>query len=318
MTAISEAKAGAVMDARAEAVVETVDDVRRIETEMGVNRPALERIKERLIALATRTELFPEASFPVAGGLGEVYRLAEDADHRFALYASAGVPGKAAPPHDHTTWAVIAGVYGEEHNVFYERTEDRSATGRGSLRKTGELTIVKGNACSLSADDFHTIEIRSNRPALHLHMYGMSLEHLPERITFAGATGRYFVYPPATGIAAPVVSPQEVRDMRRDGGEMAFLDVREEGVFSEEGHPFFACAAPLSRLELMIGDLVPRPLTRIVLYDSEDGLADRAAAKLAYRGYRNIAVMAGGARGWQAAGFELFTRLTLFLQSPIQ
>ena len=43
-----------------------------------------------------------------------------------------------------------------------------------------------------------------------------------------------------------VVSAQEVRAMLRDGGEMALLDVREEGVFSEQGHPFFANSLPLS------------------------------------------------------------------------
>src|SRR5947199_9310116 len=83
----------------------------------------------------------------------------------------------------------------------------------------------------------------------------------------------------------PLVSPQEVRAMLKDGGEMALLDVREEGVFSEQGHPFFANSVPLSRLELMSSDLVPRKLTRIVIYDGGpgapdgEGLADRAAAK---------------------------------------
>src|SRR3954471_12488427 len=107
---------------------------------------------------------------------------------------------------------------------------------------------------------------------------------------------------------AATVAPQEVRAMLRDGGEMALLDVREEGVFSEQGHPFFANSLPLSRLELMIRDLVPRKLTRIVVHDGgEEGLADRAATKLALMGYRDIAVMAGGSRAWAAAGFELFT-----------
>ena len=101
--------------------------------------------------------------------------------------------------------------------------------------------------------------------------------------------------------------------MLRDGGEMALLDVREEGVFSEEGHPFFANSLPLSRLELMIRDLVPRQLARIVVYDGgpgefdAEGLADRAATRLALMGYRNLAVMAGGARAWAAAGYQLFT-----------
>jgi rhodanese-related sulfurtransferase len=106
---------------------------------------------------------------------------------------------------------------------------------------------------------------------------------------------------------APRVSPEAVRTMLDDGGELAFLDLREEMVFSDEGHPFFACSLPLSRLELLVRDLVPRRGTRIVLYDGEDGLSDRAAAKLAQIGYRDVAVMAGGAKGWEAAGYQLFT-----------
>jgi rhodanese-related sulfurtransferase/predicted metal-dependent enzyme (double-stranded beta helix superfamily) len=300
---------GAIMDARAAAVAETITAIRGIEREMGVTPAALDRIREKLIALATRTELFPETSFPVPPGKpGKAYRLAEDPNHRFALYASAGAPGRAAPPHNHTTWAVIAGVYGEEHNVFYCRTDDRSVSGEGRLERTHELTVVRGNACTLMPDDFHTIETRGPNAGLHLHMYGMSLEHLPERITLAQESGgKYWVYPPNPGIGTPIVSPVEVRAMLQDGGEMALLDLREEGVFSEEGHPFFANSLPLSRLELMIRDLVPRQSARVVVYDGgDDGLADRAATKLALMGYRNLAVMAGGARAW-AAAYQLFT-----------
>src|SRR6266566_8170604 len=310
MVVTSESGPGAIMDARAAAVAETVAAIRGIEREMGVTPAALEQIREKLIALASRTELFPEASFPVPSGKpGRGYRLAEDADHRFALYASAGAPGRAAPPHNHTTWAAIAGVYGEEHNVFYRRADDRSVPGEGRLERTHELTVVRGNACTLMPDDFHTIETRGPRPGLHLHMYGMSLEHLPERITFAQESGgKYWVYPPNPGIAMPLVPPEEVRAMLKDGGEMALLDVREEGVFSEEGHPFFANSLPLSRLELIVRDLAPRQRTRMVVYDGGDeNLAERAAATLTRMGYRDVAVMAGGARGWAAAGYELFT-----------
>ena len=109
-------------------------------------------------------------------------------------------------------------------------------------------------------------------------------------------------------MASRVLSPEDVRAMLRDGDEIALLDVREEGVFSEEGHPFFANSVPLSRLELMIRDLVPRRGTRIVVLDGGDeGLAERAAAKLERMGYGNVAVMAGGSKAWAAAGFELFT-----------
>src|ERR1700693_3041730 len=91
---------------------------------------------------------------------------------------------------------------------------------------------------------------------------------------------------------APIVSAGDVRAMLKDGGEIALFDVREEGVFSEEGHPFFANSLPLSRLELMVRPLVPRALTRIVVLDGGDeDLAERAAAKLRAMGYGNVAVM---------------------------
>src|SRR3954468_2740407 len=95
-------------------------------------------------------------------------------------------------------------------------------------------------------------------------------------------------------MANRVLSPEDVKAMLRDGDEIALLDVREEGVFSEEGHPFFANSVPLSRLELMIRDLVPRRGTRIIVLDGgDDHLAGRAAAKLARIGYGNVAVMTG-------------------------
>src|SRR5690349_12588764 len=89
-------------------------------------------------------------------------------------------------------------------------------------------------------------------------------------------------------------------------GELALLDAREQGVHYR-GHPFFACAAPLSRLELLIDDLVPRRSAPVVFLDeSGEGLAERAAARLAELGYTDVAVLEGGCVAWQAAGGELF------------
>ena len=74
------------------------------------------------------------------------------------------------------------------------------------------------------------------------------------------------------------------------------------------GHPFFACSAPLSRLELMIGDLVPRRTAPIVLLDGGDeGLSQVAADRLAAWGYTDVAVLQGGCAGWKASGGELFS-----------
>jgi rhodanese-related sulfurtransferase len=97
-----------------------------------------------------------------------------------------------------------------------------------------------------------------------------------------------------------------VRQKLAGDAELALLDAREQGVHYR-GHPFFACAAPLSRLELLIDDLVPRRSAPVVFLDGGDeGLAEQAAARLEALGYGDVAVLAGGCAAWQAAGGELF------------
>ncbi|MBI1396260.1 MAG: thiosulfate sulfurtransferase [Betaproteobacteria bacterium] len=104
------------------------------------------------------------------------------------------------------------------------------------------------------------------------------------------------------------IDPVTLRAWLLDGHELALLDVREQGVHYR-GHPFFACSLPLSRLELMVTDLVPRPSVRLVLLDGGDGeaLADRAASKLAALGYSDVWILEGGCRAWAADGGELFS-----------
>jgi rhodanese-related sulfurtransferase len=97
-----------------------------------------------------------------------------------------------------------------------------------------------------------------------------------------------------------------LRAMLLDEQELALIDVREEGIFSER-HLLFARSVPLSRLELRIACLVPRRATRIVLIDDADGLAERAAKVLAAAGYSNLHILDGGNAAWEAAGLELFS-----------
>jgi len=93
-------------------------------------------------------------------------------------------------------------------------------------------------------------------------------------------------------------------------GEIALIDPREEGLFGK-AHLLLAVNIPLSRLELRIGHLVPRKTTRIVLSDDGDGLSERAAKILADLGYGCVEILAGGNRAWQAAGFELFSGMSV-------
>ena len=297
-----------VQQDRAAAVADLIGRVRAIESAEGITRASLEKVKAGLIALASRSELFPPGHFANRpGASGTIYHLAEDLDGRFALYGSAGVPGKAQPPHNHTTWASIAGVYGDEHNVFYECPDRDVKPGEGSLRRLHELTVKRGTACALLPDDFHTIEVTSATESLHLHLYGKTLEDLPDRITFPnGQGGKYARFMAKPRIYSPRIAPQEVRALTSGSAEVALLDVREEGVHARS-HPFLASSVPLSHLELRIARLVPRLGTRIVLMDDDEQLAQRAAAVLRRLGYRDLHVLAGGIPGWKDAGYELYS-----------
>lgn len=101
------------------------------------------------------------------------------------------------------------------------------------------------------------------------------------------------------------MTPETLKEALHGQEEIALLDVREHGQYGE-GHPFYAVNCPYSRLELRIGDLVPRRATLCVLLDDGDGVAERAARRLSAFGYGNVDVLEGGAAAWTAAGFPLF------------
>ena len=193
----------AVKDQRNQIVSTVVERVRMIEKDKGVTREALQDIKVVLLELATHTELFPEEDF-VTGqddkGNFPIYRLAEDNDHRFALYMSTSIGAKDVPPHDHTTWAVIVGVQGTEENRFYDKVGDFAVPGQGQIRHVDGTTVRPGVGVCLMPEDIHSIHPRNERPALILHMYGRGLDHLPNRVTFNMAEGTYKVFPASPNI----------------------------------------------------------------------------------------------------------------------
>lgn len=190
---------------RSEEVSQTVAKIRQAEKTKGVTREGLEEIKNHLIELATKDGLFPLEDFPLdpkTDGNGVIYRLSEDEDHRFALYASIGVPGKGVRPHNHTTWAVIVGIAGDELNRFYERTDDKSEPGKGTLRQSGQETVKFGTGVAFLPEDIHSIHVEGEEKTVHLHMYGLALEQLHERVMYDQDMGTYKTFPASQNIKA--------------------------------------------------------------------------------------------------------------------
>jgi predicted metal-dependent enzyme (double-stranded beta helix superfamily) len=112
--------------------------------------------------------------------------LSEDANHRFALYANASLGGHGTPAHNHTTWAVIVGVAGEELNRFYERAG-------GGVKQTGSDVVRQGTGVAFLPEDLHSIHIEA--PLLNFHMYGLGLEQLHKREFYREKDGRWDVFP---------------------------------------------------------------------------------------------------------------------------
>jgi len=101
------------------------------------------------------------------------------------------------------------------------------------------------------------------------------------------------------------IDARTLKQALKELGELALLDVRETGAYSQ-GHPLFAVPVAYSRLELDIERLVPRRATPIVVFDGGEGFAETAARRLETMGYVDVTVLEGGAPAWKAAGYTLF------------
>lgn len=189
--------AAAADAAREAAVRATMARVRAIEMSRGVSRDSLESIKAELLALAAQEHLFPSTAFPPPPP-GEPahrrYLLHEEADGRFALYLNALNPGRDTAPHDHTTWACVVAVEGEELNRLYVRTDDGTPPGKATLKPVREVVVKPGQGIALMPDEIHSIHITGDRPTRHLHCYGLALEKLDRRMGYDLAAGTVVPY----------------------------------------------------------------------------------------------------------------------------
>jgi len=183
---------------RRQRVSETLSDIRQLMAGKALSRELLADISARLERLAQARELFGSADFPPpAGGQGEStrYRLnPDDGDDDIALYLNSINPGKTSVPHNHTTWAVIVAISGDELNRVYQRTDDGSDAEHATLALSHEQVVRPGSSIAFLPDDLHSIHVTGNAPTLHFHLYGQPLETLTGRIGIEPDTGRIINY----------------------------------------------------------------------------------------------------------------------------
>jgi predicted metal-dependent enzyme (double-stranded beta helix superfamily) len=183
--------------ARKKAVQDAVMRIRAIETAQGVTRTSLDDIKAVLLELAAQKDLFPLSDFTHPGGGEEVknalYRLHEDEDHRFALYGQMSTTSRDTPAHDHTTWAIVVGMHGQELNKFYDHDD-------GGVKYVREEMVEAGTGVAMLPEDLHSIHMHAREPVLNFHMYGLGLEQLHGRRYYRPDTHDWKHFPASEGI----------------------------------------------------------------------------------------------------------------------
>ncbi|MBH1962975.1 MAG: cysteine dioxygenase family protein [Comamonadaceae bacterium] len=186
-----------LIEARAALVDDTMARIRSLANSRPLTRPLLAEVAALLQTLADQPQYFTAEDFPVAesGGKGIArYLLASQPDDTFALYLNSINPGMSSPPHDHTTWAVIVALEGQELNRLYDRVDGASEPERAELVKRGEFLVERGSSIQFLPDDIHSIHIQGDQPTRHFHLYGRALEVLDDRVGYNLETGAVVKY----------------------------------------------------------------------------------------------------------------------------
>ena len=178
---------------RSAAVADAMDDIAKIDAHGrehgGIDRAGVESIKERLLELAERDDLFGDEDFPPpdAPGASVSYRIAQNDDEELALYVQCVGDGTSAPPHEHRTWAVIVGLRGQELNRLYG-----PCAGGDEPQVQQEVVVEQGTGVAMLGDDVHSIHIEG--AATNFHCYGLALERLTGRLFWHARSGQWRPY----------------------------------------------------------------------------------------------------------------------------
>lgn len=106
-----------------------------------------------------------------------VHVLHEEPDHTLAVFAVSWLPGRGTPPHDHGTWAVVAGVDGVERNIRYRRLDDGSQPDYAELEVKHDFSADKGDLVCMKTGGIHAVHNETDEVTLSLHTYGKHVNY---------------------------------------------------------------------------------------------------------------------------------------------
>ena len=127
-----------------------------------MSRSSVERIRTALLELAMQREFWNETDYPAPAGDERQNRfLIGQGESGVSLYLNVLCPGKRIPPHNHTTWACIAGVEGVEENTFFDRVDDGSVPGRAEITTREVVVVGPGAGIAMLGEGIHPSSIEN-------------------------------------------------------------------------------------------------------------------------------------------------------------
>ena len=154
-------------------------DLRRIRAENDDEHHLLAAVRPLALRAAESRALWLEDRMfaPEEEQGYSLFPLSEEEDHSLAVFALSWLPGRGTPPHDHGTWAVVAGVEGPEWNTFFRRQDDGTRPGYAKLEQTGAKMFVPGEVLAMPTGMIHQVSNQTALVTVSLHIYGRHINH---------------------------------------------------------------------------------------------------------------------------------------------
>jgi predicted metal-dependent enzyme (double-stranded beta helix superfamily) len=106
-----------------------------------------------------------------------LHLLHEESDHALAVFVVTWLPKRTTPPHNHGTWAVVAGLEGEERNFVWRRTDDGTRPGHAAVELAHQSVVGAGDVIALPSGTIHSVTNEGDRVSVSLHVYGRHVNH---------------------------------------------------------------------------------------------------------------------------------------------
>lgn len=159
-------------------VSDYVRDLRGLHAKNLDENAMMAAIKPLAGKLAEDGSWFTEKMMSINDELGVgISTLHEEDDHSLTVIAVAwGEQDLKVPPHDHGTWAVVAGIRGIERNTLWQRQDDGTNPNPdyAEVASVSDTDISLGDVICMGSGAIHTVANVGEGISLSLHTYGQN------------------------------------------------------------------------------------------------------------------------------------------------